>query len=95
MKPQYDINFFQIKALTLLSITYMLTSYHESYNNQPDKNGTPYESETSSQSVIYMYHALQGIYDKLSAKGHTSVSRLSQKSGQILVHPRNLGKVAY
>ena len=34
-------------------------------------------------------------YDKLSAIGHTSVSRPSQKSGHLLVHPRNLGKVAY
>ena len=34
-------------------------------------------------------------YDKLSAIGHTSVSRPSQKSGHLLGHPRNLGKVAY
>ena len=32
-------------------------------------------------------------YDKLSAIGHTSVSRPSQKSGHLLGHPRNLGKV--
>ena len=35
------------------------------------------------------------IYDKLSAIGHTSVPRPSQKSGHLLVHPINLGKVAY
>ena len=33
-------------------------------------------------------------YDKLSAIDHTSVPRPSQKSEHLLVHPRDLGKVA-
>ena len=41
------------------------------------------------------YVTIKISYDKLSAIGHTSVPRLSQKSGHLLVYPRNLGKVAY
>ena len=46
------------------------------------------------QTTYRAAHFEPAKYDKLSAIGHTSVSRPSQKSVHILVHPRNLGKVA-
>ena len=45
-------------------------------------------------SSMIMY-TMDKVYDKLSAIGHTSVPRPSQKSWHLLGHPRNLGKVAY
>ena len=66
-------------------------------NNKDDNDNNKDDNDNKGNSSLELDRS-KGFsrgYDKLSAIGQTSVSRPSQKSGHLLVHPRILGKVAY